>query len=118
MSLVLLVRGRQEKLTDYVKERMSNAASKTSSPWWQSPNTKAVPSIEFSSAKESVEREKVEDTMLDQFQTKTEGSEEERDASPSTTKARSDLVHIFEVQQLLSIAADMGGGTLVKEIKI
>ena len=58
--------------------------------------------------------------MLDQFQPKTEGSEEERDASPSTTKARRDLVHVLEEQhledKLLSFATDMGGDTLVKEI--
>ena len=104
MRLVLLVRGRQEKLTDYVKDKMIECSIENFVSVVAVTKQKAVPSIEFSSAKESVEREKVEDTMLDQFQTKTEGSEEERDASLSTTKARSDLVHIFEVQQLLSIA--------------
>ena len=34
MSLVVLIRGRQEKLPDYQKVKMrSNAATKTSSPW-------------------------------------------------------------------------------------
>ena len=41
MSLVILFRGRQEKLPDSQKVRKWwNAASKTSSQWWQWPNKK------------------------------------------------------------------------------
>ena len=61
---------------------------------------KAVPSIEFSSAKGNFEREKeVEDTLLDLLNPFTEGSEE-HDASSSTPNAGGDPKHVVEEEPL------------------
>ena len=66
-SLVILARGRQEKLQDYPKVRKrSNAASETFVSIVAHTTPKAVPSIEFQTSKGYLEREEVvKDTMSD-----------------------------------------------------
>ena len=83
---------------------------------------KAVPSIEFSTAKGHLEREQeVEDTMLDLLQPFTEGLEE-RDAYSSTPTAGSDPTHEVVAEQsrdekLSLVATDVVRDTLAEDTK-
>ena len=83
---------------------------------------KAVTSIEFSTAKGNLEREKeVEDTMLDPLEPFAEGPEE-YDASSSTPTARGAGEHeVVEENsfgdQVSSVVTDAGGGALAKDPK-
>ena len=67
MNLVILVRGREEKLPDCHKVRKwPNATSKkTSSQWLQLPNRRQYRPLNFRQPGENIKREKVEDTILD-----------------------------------------------------
>ena len=113
MSMVILIRGRQEKLPDYQKVRKwSNAASKTSSPWYQLPNKKLYHPLDPRQPKENLEREKeVAGTMLDLSTPCTKGLEE-YDASGS------EPVQVVKEKplddKLPSVVIDAGRDTLAK----
>ena len=93
---------------------MSNAASKTLSPWLRLPNKKLY-HVELSTAKGNFEREnEVEDTM-------SEGLEV-REASSSTPTAWGDPEHdVVEEKsiddKLPSVVTNAGVDTLAKETK-
>ena len=89
MNLVILTRGRQENLPDYQKgKKVIEDNIETFVSMVAVTKQKAVPSIEFSTPKENLEREQeVKDAMLDLLQLLTEGLKE-RDASSSTPTAR------------------------------
>ena len=121
MNLVVLFRGRQEKLPDYQEGRkvidcnidffvLSVAVTKQ----------KAVHSIDFSTAKGNFEREKeVEDTMLDLLKLLREGLQE-RAASSSTPAAGGHRAHgVVEEgspsEKLHSVSTDAGRDALAEE---
>ena len=123
MNLVIVLRGRQEKLPDFQKSEsnQSNVVLESFVPVVAVTKQKAVPSIEFLPDKGNFEREKeVEDTMLDLSKPFTEGLEEYY-VSSSTPKARSDPKHDDEEKslgdKLPSVVTDAGRDTLPKDSK-
>ena len=75
VTLVILIRGCQEKLPDYQKVRkVIESSIENFDPMVAVTQQKSVPSIEFSTVKGNLEREQeVEDTMLDLLQQFAEG---------------------------------------------
>ena len=122
--MVVLVRGRQEKLPDYYKgNKVIGCSIENFVHMIAVTKQKAVPSVEFSSAKGNFfEREKdVEDTMLDLLKSFPDGLEE-RDASSSTPTAGGDPTHEvveeqFHDEKLPSIATSARGDTSAKDTK-
>ena len=121
MTLVFLSRGRQEKHPEYQKcKKVIESSVENFVPVVAVTKQKAVPSIEFSSAKGNLEREKeVEDTMLGMSEPFTEGLE--RYASSSTSTAWGDPKHAISRKtswrQPPSVVTDPGRHTLAKETK-
>ena len=114
MNLVVLFRGRQEKLLDYQEGRK---VIDSNIDFFVLPvavtKQKAVQSIDFSTARRNFEREKeVEDTMLDLLKLVTEGLQE-RTAYSSTPTAGGHRAHgVVEErspsEKLHSVSTDAG----------
>ena len=123
MSKVILDRARQEKLPDYEKVRKSsNAASKTSSPWWQLLNRMQYHPLNSRQPENTLsdKKKEVEGTMLALVKTFTEGLEEY--SVFLNPKRWGDPEHVVEEKplddKLPSVVSDAGGDTLAKEPRV